>query len=75
MPYYEYECESCHKNFTLEQPIMNHHVPDTCPECGSVHTVRRVFTPSPVIFKGSGFYCTDHHDSCACQSCLKKKGN
>lgn len=61
MPYYEYECDSCHKTFALQQKITDHKAPDTCPECGSKGTVKRVFTPATVVFKGSGFYATDHH--------------
>ncbi|MFA7168477.1 MAG: FmdB family zinc ribbon protein [Sphaerochaetaceae bacterium] len=75
MPYYEYECDACHETFTLEQPIMNHDAPEKCPKCGIEHKVHRVFTPSSVIFKGSGFYCTDHHDGgCSCGQCAKQKG-
>lgn len=76
MPYYEYECDACHETFTLEQSLMHHDAPETCPKCGAEHTVRRVFTPSSVIFKGSGFYCTDHNKGQdACQQCAAQKGN
>lgn len=61
MPYYEYECDACHASFALEQSLEHHEAPETCPKCGKKRTVHRVFTASPVIFKGSGFYCTDHH--------------
>ena len=33
----------------------------TCPECGGV--IRRVLFPAGVVFKGSGFYKTDHNGS------------
>ena len=29
-----------------------------CPECGN--EARRLFTPVPIVFKGSGFYVTDN---------------
>jgi predicted nucleic acid-binding Zn ribbon protein len=32
-----------------------------CPECGG--TIRRVLYPAGIVFKGSGFYKTDHHAS------------
>ena len=32
-----------------------------CPECGG--TIRRVLFPAGVVFKGSGFYKTDHNGS------------
>jgi len=31
----------------------------TCPECRK-KSVKRVITPTKIIFKGSGFYATDH---------------
>ena len=33
----------------------------TCPECGG--TIRRVLFPAGIVFKGSGFYKTDHNGS------------
>jgi putative FmdB family regulatory protein len=30
-----------------------------CPEC-SKKTLRKVYTPVGIVFKGSGFYATDH---------------
>ncbi len=32
-----------------------------CPECGGA--IRRVLFPAGVVFKGSGFYKTDHNGS------------
>ncbi len=61
MPFYEYECDACHATMTLEQPIANHKAPEVCPKCGTKGKVRRVFTAAAVQFKGSGWYCTDHH--------------
>lgn len=57
MPTYEYQCEECGIVFErfqhfAEEPIK------VCPECnGAVH---RLFHPVGIIFKGSGFYVTDH---------------
>jgi putative FmdB family regulatory protein len=57
MPIYEYECESCHHSFELKQSF--HDEPKAaCPKCKK--KARRVFHPAPIIFKGSGFYVTDH---------------
>jgi len=33
----------------------------TCPECGS--QIRRVLFPTSIVFKGSGFYKTDHNSN------------
>ncbi len=38
----------------------------TCPECGGV--IRRVLFPAGVVFKGSGFYKTDHNGSASVAS-------
>ncbi len=57
MPLYEYECESCGIRFERMQHFKDQPL-KTCPECaGPVH---RVIQPVGIIFKGSGFYITDH---------------
>ncbi len=60
MPTYEYECESCHHRFELKQSF-NDKPQAACPRCKKKS--RRVFHPAPIIFKGSGFYVTDHSTS------------
>ena len=57
MPLYEYECGSCGVRFERLQH-MDEDAVKTCPECGG--EVRRLFQPVGIIFKGSGFYITDH---------------
>jgi putative FmdB family regulatory protein len=60
MPTYEYECESCHNRFEVKQGF--HDKPGAaCPKCKKKS--RRVFHAAPIIFKGSGFYVTDHSTS------------
>ena len=57
MPLYEYECESCAIRFERMQHFRDQPL-TVCPECeGHVH---RVIQPVGIIFKGSGFYITDH---------------
>jgi putative FmdB family regulatory protein len=56
MPIYEYRCGQGH-NFDVMQRINDDPV-TTCEVCGE--TVRRVFHPVAVHFKGSGFYNTDY---------------
>jgi putative FmdB family regulatory protein len=57
MPIYEYECDRCHHRFEIRQGF--HDKPEAeCPQCKE--KARRVFHPTPFIFKGSGFYVTDH---------------
>jgi len=57
MPVYEYQCENCSCRFELKRRFSDNSVV-TCPECG--RNTRRIFTPAPIIFKGSGFYVTDN---------------
>jgi putative FmdB family regulatory protein len=58
MPIYTYRCESCGVQFERHQ-FFNDAPLKICPECRK-KTLRKVITPSKVIFKGSGFYATDH---------------
>ena len=57
MPIYEYECNDCGYRFERHQSIASEPV-KRCPHCGGA--VRRVIYPVGIIFKGSGFYVTDH---------------
>lgn len=58
MPVYTYQCDHCgvrfdhHQKFT-DQPLT------WCPECHK-KALRKVYTPVGIVFKGSGFYATDH---------------
>jgi putative FmdB family regulatory protein len=58
MPVYQYVCEEC--GLTFEKQVrfsQNGHIPQ-CPKGhGRVH---KVFHVPAVIFKGSGWYSTDH---------------
>jgi len=56
VPIYEYECNSCHYRFDKRQGFNDAPLAE-CPKCHG--TSRRVFYPTPIIFKGSGFYVTD----------------
>ena len=58
MPVYTYRCESCGVQFEQTQKFTD--APLTrCPECGKKE-LRKVYTPVGIVFKGSGFYATDH---------------
>ncbi|MCL2834570.1 MAG: zinc ribbon domain-containing protein [Treponema sp.] len=61
MPTYEYECKSCKHTFDVFQAISDEPV-KICPKCGK--KVRRLINGgSGIIFKGHGFYVTDHTSS------------
>jgi len=57
MPVYDYECVKCRHQFELRRRFGENGTVD-CPRCQG--EARRLFTAVPVIFKGSGFYVTDH---------------
>lgn len=58
MPIYEYECGLCQFRFERKQGFDDEPIA-TCPKCQG--QARRIFYPTPIIFKGSGFYTTDNH--------------
>jgi len=62
MPNYEYECNACGIHFERLQHFKDEPL-KKCPECGG--TVHRVLQPVGIIFKGSGFYVTDHNKASA----------
>lgn len=57
MPIYEYKCTSCDFSFEQRQGFDAEAI-CACPQCQN--DARRQFRPAPIIFKGSGFYVTDH---------------
>lgn len=58
MPTYEYACEGCGLRFEKQQKMSDAPIED-CPECGG--SVRRLIgAGSGIIFKGRGFYKTEH---------------
>jgi putative FmdB family regulatory protein len=58
MPVYTYRCDSCGVQFERHQSFQDEPL-KMCPECRK-KSLRKVITPTKIIFKGSGFYATDH---------------
>ena len=58
MPIYTYRCENCGVQFERQQSFTDATL-KTCPECRK-KALKKVITPTRIIFKGSGFYATDH---------------
>jgi len=58
MPIYTYRCESCGVNFDRRQKFSEQPL-TRCPECGR-KSLHKVYAPVGIVFKGSGFYITDH---------------
>lgn len=61
MPVYTYRCENCGVQFEKHQSF-NDEPLKTCPECRK-KSLKKVITPTRIIFKGSGFYATDHRSA------------
>jgi putative FmdB family regulatory protein len=59
MPVYTYRCENCGVQFDQQQSFSDEPL-TRCPECNK-KALRKVFQPVGIVFKGSGFYATDHH--------------
>jgi putative FmdB family regulatory protein len=58
MPIYTYRCENCGVQFDRQQSFSDPPL-TRCPECNK-KTLRKVYQPVGIVFKGSGFYSTDH---------------
>jgi putative FmdB family regulatory protein len=58
MPVYTYRCENCGVQFDQTQKFADQPL-TRCPECGK-KALRKVYQPVGIVFKGSGFYATDH---------------
>ena len=57
MPIYQYHCPKCNFKFELKQSFSDESMV-ACPKCQN--GAKRLFSPVPVIFKGTGFYSTDN---------------
>jgi putative FmdB family regulatory protein len=58
MPIYTYRCENCGVQFDQTQKFSDPPL-SKCQECGK-KTLLKVYQPVGIVFKGSGFYATDH---------------
>lgn len=57
MPAYDYRCQACGNRFEAWQKITDDPI-QVCPKC-SGH-VQRIIHATGIVFKGGGFYSTDH---------------
>jgi putative FmdB family regulatory protein len=73
MPVYTYRCEACGIQFERHQSFADTPL-KTCPECRK-KALKKVITPTKIIFKGSGFYATDHKSPSGDTSGGKKSEN
>ncbi len=59
MPVYTYRCSNCGVQFEKQQSFSDQSL-IRCPECGK-RALKKIYLPVGIVFKGSGFYATDHH--------------
>jgi putative FmdB family regulatory protein len=65
VPTYEYACTACAERIEVVQRFTDAALTE-CAACGG--TLRKVFSPVGVVFKGSGFYKTDSRSKPASSS-------
>ncbi len=58
MPTYTYHCEACGVRFDQFQKFSEDALL-VCPQCGEPR-LRKVYQAVGIVFKGKGFYATDH---------------
>ena len=58
MPLYTYHCANCGIEFDKQQKFSDQAL-TRCPECGK-KSLHKVYSPVGIVFKGAGFYATDH---------------
>ena len=71
MPVYVYHCGECDFQFEQQQKFSDKPL-RRCPECGQ-NSLNKVYTPVGVIYKGSGFYSTDHRSNSGASPTPKAK--
>ncbi|MFN2195307.1 MAG: FmdB family zinc ribbon protein [Anaerolineales bacterium] len=73
MPIYTYRCENCGVQFERQQKFSDAPLKE-CPECHAKQ-LRKVYTPVGIVFKGSGFYATDHRSPSGMSSNAKSSSD
>ena len=58
MPTYEYECKNCGHEMEAFQSMTEERL-KTCPQCKKDTLHRLIGVGAGIIFKGTGWYCTD----------------
>lgn len=73
MPVYVYHCDECNFQFEQQQKFSDNPLKE-CPNC-SKQSLHKVYTPVGIIYKGSGFYSTDHRSHSGAVSPSKPKSD
>ena len=74
MPTYEYVCDACDHQFEEFQSITAEPL-QKCPGCGKKKLRRLIGTGGAILFKGSGFYCTDYRSDSYRKAASRDNGN
>lgn len=74
MPTYEYVCDACEHHFEEFQSITADPL-QKCPACGKKKLRRLIGTGGAILFKGSGFYCTDYRSESYRKASARDNGN
>ena len=60
MPLYAYHCDRCNTKFEFWRRYEDEPV-TICPDCQTA-TLRKVYQPTPVHYKGRGWYVKDRYN-------------
>jgi putative FmdB family regulatory protein len=71
MPIYEYACSACDHRVDILLGL-NDPGPHFCPSCGEEGTMRKLFAPPTIHFKGSGWAKKDRGAASASRSSASK---
>lgn len=71
MPTYTYQCDDCGHSFDAFQKFSDDPL-TVCPTCEGA--IRRVIQPTPIVFKGSGWYINDSKGKSSTTSTPAKDG-
>ena len=73
MPIYTYHCDSCGITFDQRQSFSDEPM-KVCPECME-EALHKVYQPVGIVFKGKGFYATDHRSASGTSTVSEKKSS
>jgi putative FmdB family regulatory protein len=73
MPIYTYHCDSCGITFDQRQSFSDEPM-KVCPECLE-EALHKVYQPVGIVFKGKGFYATDHRSTSGASTASEKKSS
>lgn len=71
MPTYTYQCDACGHAFDIVQKFSEDPL-TVCPECEG--HIRRVIQPTPIVFKGTGWYINDSKSKSSTTTVPKAEG-